>query len=151
SGFAVLPLTRSVQGKVSVPLADVSGQSVARLWWTPHRPGTLLMSTIVPVAVVIFLALGAVLMLLFDAGRKILAHAYEAEAGVLAAHEEGRAKTAFLASLSHDLRTPLNAIIGFSDVMSRETRGPLGDPRYKEYTDHIYNSGKHLLRIINDL
>jgi signal transduction histidine kinase len=53
--------------------------------------------------------------------------------------------------MSHELRTPLNAIIGFSEVMSAQTLGPLDHPHYLEYADHIHVSGEHLLSLINDL
>ena len=36
--------------------------------------------------------------------------------------------------MSHELRTPLNAIIGFSEVMTHEMFGPVGSPRYLEYS-----------------
>ncbi len=62
-----------------------------------------------------------------------------------------RAKSEFLANMSNELRTPLNAIIGFSQMMSEETFGPLGHPRYQEYARDVCASGEHLLRIINDL
>ncbi len=62
-----------------------------------------------------------------------------------------RAKSEFLASMSHDLRTPLNAILGFSEVMSTQTFGPLGNDHYEEYAVHIHESGSFLLRLINDL
>lgn len=62
-----------------------------------------------------------------------------------------RAKSAFLANMSHELRTPLNAIIGFSDMMVKETFGPLGHAKYAEYLEDISNSGKHLLEIINEV
>jgi signal transduction histidine kinase len=48
------------------------------------------------------------------------------------AETESRMKSEFLANMSHELRTPLNAIIGFSDMMLRETFGPLGAARYRE-------------------
>jgi signal transduction histidine kinase len=67
------------------------------------------------------------------------------------AERADRAKSAFLANTSHELRTPLNAIIGFSEVIRRETFGPIGNPRYHEYLKDIYDSGRHLLRIINDI
>jgi cell cycle sensor histidine kinase DivJ len=51
--------------------------------------------------------------------------------------------------MSHELRTPLNAIIGFSEVMTREMFGPVGNPRYQEYARLIHESGAHLLDLIN--
>jgi signal transduction histidine kinase len=67
------------------------------------------------------------------------------------AERADRAKSAFLANTSHELRTPLNAIIGFSEVIRSETFGPIDNPRYLEYLKDIYDSGCHLLRIINDI
>lgn len=52
--------------------------------------------------------------------------------------------------ISHELRTPLNAIIGFSDLMGCELHGPMGDPRYQQYLEHIRNSGRSLLRSAED-
>jgi cell cycle sensor histidine kinase DivJ len=66
-----------------------------------------------------------------------------------AAESANRAKSAFLANMSHELRTPLNAIIGFSEVMAREIFGPVGSPRYQEYSRLIHESGGHLLELIN--
>jgi len=67
------------------------------------------------------------------------------------AQESSRIKSMFLASASHDLRTPLNAIIGFSDMMKSEVLGPLGSPRYREYVEHIRDSGQVLLDIVDDI
>lgn len=64
----------------------------------------------------------------------------------LKAEAASRAKTNFLAHLSHDIRTPLNHIIGFADLIQHETYGPLGDNRYVEYIQSIKTSGEHLLR-----
>ncbi|NQU60639.1 MAG: hypothetical protein HQ512_05875, partial [Rhodospirillales bacterium] len=61
------------------------------------------------------------------------------------------AKTQFLANMSHELRTPLNAILGFSEMLMQAPFGALGDERYGEYSDHIHESGTHLLEIINDI
>jgi signal transduction histidine kinase len=55
-----------------------------------------------------------------------------------------------LARVSHDLRTPLNAVMGFSDLMQRETFGPLGDARYRSYAHHIHESSVRLLKAAED-
>ncbi|MBB4284478.1 PAS domain S-box protein [Roseospira goensis] len=68
-----------------------------------------------------------------------------------AAEQANRAKSEFLAAMSHDLRTPLNAIMGFADMMRLNMFGPLGDPRYQEYADNIYNSGALLVSLVNDV
>ena len=78
-----------------------------------------------------------------------------AEANMRAAMEEAdlanRTKSEFLASMSHELRTPLNAIIGFSDIMNKESLGPVGSPQYREYAGDIHTAGNHLLSLINDV
>jgi signal transduction histidine kinase len=61
------------------------------------------------------------------------------------------AKSQFLANVSHELRTPLNAIIGFSTMLEGQQFGPMGNPKYVEYSRDIHDSGKHLLDVINDI
>jgi signal transduction histidine kinase/HAMP domain-containing protein len=61
------------------------------------------------------------------------------------------AKSRFLANMSHELRTPLNAIIGFSEMLSGQVFGTLGNPRYVEYAKDILHSGRHLLDVINSV
>jgi signal transduction histidine kinase len=60
-------------------------------------------------------------------------------------------KTRFLANMSHELRTPLNAIIGFSEIISGQLFGNLGNARYLDYSQDILRSGRHLLAVINDV
>lgn len=67
-----------------------------------------------------------------------------------AAEMANRAKSQFLANMSHELRTPLNAIIGFSEVLADQTFGSLNERQIK-YANHILNSGRHLLQLINDI
>ena len=59
-----------------------------------------------------------------------------------------RAKSEFLANMNHELRTPLNAIIGFSDIISHELFGPLGNEKYLDYMKDIHQSSLHLLSVI---
>ncbi|MFB9951319.1 PAS domain-containing sensor histidine kinase [Rhizobium puerariae] len=67
------------------------------------------------------------------------------------AEAANKAKSEFLANMSHELRTPLNAILGFSEILVNGMFGPLGSPKYLEYSKDIHDSGKHLLNVINDI
>ena len=60
-------------------------------------------------------------------------------------------KRSFLRMVSHELRTPLNSIIGFSEIISKELCGPLGSPQYKEYAEHVRQSGLKLLKLVNQV
>ena len=66
------------------------------------------------------------------------------------AERASKAKSDFLASMSHELRTPLNAVMGFSQVLREEHFGPL-TAKQKEYVSDIFESGQHLLTLINDI
>jgi CheY-like chemotaxis protein len=59
-----------------------------------------------------------------------------------------KAKTAFIANMSHDLRTPLNAVIGFSDLGLSKKDLPRDVRTYLEKTEE---SGQTILEVINDL
>ncbi|WP_185984860.1 PAS domain-containing sensor histidine kinase [Aureimonas mangrovi] len=84
-----------------------------------------------------------------------IAHWKRAEEELVAARRQAEDaslhKSRFLANISHELRTPLNAIIGFADVMTSETYGPIGHERYMEYLGDIKRSGHHVLDLVNDL
>jgi signal transduction histidine kinase/CheY-like chemotaxis protein len=64
--------------------------------------------------------------------------------------EVDKLKTQFLANMSHELRTPLNSIIGFSRVILKGIDGPLTELQQTDLSA-IYNSGQHLLGLINDI
>ncbi|MEG4516585.1 MULTISPECIES: ATP-binding protein [unclassified Microcoleus] len=66
------------------------------------------------------------------------------------AEAASRAKSTFLANMSHELRTPLNAIIGYSEMLQEEARES-GLEEIIPDTQKIYNAGKHLLTLINDI
>ena len=64
------------------------------------------------------------------------------------AERASKAKTDFLANMSHDIRTPMNAIIGINTLMKNELHQP---EKLAEHLDKLENSGQLLLGIINDI
>jgi PAS domain S-box-containing protein len=64
--------------------------------------------------------------------------------------EVDRLKSQFLANMSHELRTPLNSIIGFARVILKGIDGPTTELQQQDLTA-IFNSGQHLLGLINDI
>lgn len=61
------------------------------------------------------------------------------------------AKSNFIAVMSHELRTPLNAILGFSQIIKDDLLGPKNVHKYSEYGRDIFESGQHLLTLVNDV
>ena len=79
------------------------------------------------------------------------ARSYElAQKAVEEIREADRLKSQFLANMSHELRTPLNSIIGFSRVILKGIDGPVTELQQQDLSA-IYNSGQHLLGLINDV
>ena len=64
------------------------------------------------------------------------------------AENANRAKTDFLANMSHDIRTPMNAIVGMTTLLQKDCGN---EEKVKEYAKKIELSSKHLLGIINDV
>ena len=64
------------------------------------------------------------------------------------AEENDKLKSAFLANMSHEIRTPLNGILGFSNLICTDELSLSDKERFSEI---INNSGKQLLRMIDDI
>ena len=93
----------------------------------------------------------ALMASLQDTNRDLQNQALALDLAVKKAEDASNAKSHFLSTFSHELRTPLNAIIGFSEMMSRELLGRLGNDIYKDYTRDIHASGTHLLALVDDI
>jgi predicted ATPase/signal transduction histidine kinase/CheY-like chemotaxis protein/tRNA A-37 threonylcarbamoyl transferase component Bud32 len=62
------------------------------------------------------------------------------------AEEKTKAKSRFLAHLSHEIRTPINTILGYSELLKESS-----EPANIDYINNIQSSGKLLLSLINDV
>ncbi|MCB1426553.1 MAG: PAS-domain containing protein [Notoacmeibacter sp.] len=59
-------------------------------------------------------------------------------------------KDEFVQHVSYELRSPLTNIIGFTELLSMQTPGPLTE-KQRDYVDHIATSSAALLTIVNDI
>ncbi len=65
-----------------------------------------------------------------------------------AAERASYAKSEFLSNMSHELRTPLNGILGYAQILQRHDTLT---PQQQDALEIIYQSGEHLLTLINDI
>ena len=65
----------------------------------------------------------------------------------IAADAANKAKSAFLANVSHEIRTPINVVRGMSEVIIRD----YDDEKLMEYAQNILNSADQLLDLINGI
>jgi signal transduction histidine kinase/DNA-binding response OmpR family regulator len=92
----------------------------------------------------LILAAGGVIWLTWRQGKINLALIHATEM----AEKANYAKSLFLANMSHEIRTPMNAILGFSQIL---LRNKALDQQTRDSIATIDNSGKNLLRMINEI
>lgn len=61
-----------------------------------------------------------------------------------------RLKDEFLACITHELKTPLTAILGLSSLLKDQLLGTLNE-RQSRYAQMIYQSGRQLMKVVNDI
>jgi len=67
------------------------------------------------------------------------------------AENANRAKSEFLAKMSHGLRTPLNAVIGYSEMLLEDAEARAHNEQQVADLRRINSAGKHLLSLVTDV
>ncbi len=74
----------------------------------------------------------------------------EAEKARQAAMDASRAKSDFLATMSHEVRTPINAVLGYTELLQLGVPGPLTDTQ-RDYLKRIDRSSRLLIALVEDV
>ena len=126
---------------------DGRGHTLARIAWSPQRPGAdLIAIAFLPILLGVSLPL-ALYLHSRRVQRRLAATLTELEQSRDAAEAANRAKSAFLAVMSHEIRTPLNGVLGMAQAMAADAL-PCAQ---RQRLTLIQQSGQTLLAVLNDV
>ncbi len=101
---------------------------------------------------------GVVICTIDDGGKRMAVALYDITQQIRRNHQlqealqsaetANKAKTSFLANMSHDFRTPMNAITGFNLLIDKHSEEP---DKVREYTHKISLASHNLLALLNDV
>lgn len=80
--------------------------------------------------------------------RTVLAEKRKSKEAVITAEAESKAKSAFLANMSHDIRTPINGIVGLATLLEKDADNP---EKVRLHTRKIQSASHLLLELINNV
>jgi len=107
------------------------------------------------VVAVVLTAMFCMMMFIIMEGwsdKKLIAHQKKANAALMEAALEAKsankAKSEFLAYMSHDIRTPINGIRGMTDIAIKHIDDKM---RVSDCLGKIHESSEHLMNLLNDV
>lgn len=78
----------------------------------------------------------------------VLVEKRKSQEAVITAEAESKAKSAFLANMSHDIRTPINGIVGLATLLEKDADNP---EKVRLHTRKIQSASHLLLELINNV
>ncbi|RKR00329.1 ATP-binding protein [Maricaulis maris] len=142
--FAVLPLT----AYFSLILATAEYSSTGPLGFRPTELLNMLIATGALSCVWIVLFGSSFRSATTDAQAALTEANKQLETALISAQQANRAKSDFIANMSHEVRTPLNGVLGMTNVLQADES--LSD-EHRRSLDLIDDSGKALLELLNDI
>lgn len=115
----------------------------------PNPPINLLLFFVVPrcLIYVVFMSVCSSIYRIISGSMERARLTEELEIAKTEAENANRAKSQFLARVSHEIRTPINAVIGMNEMILRES----SETSIRKYATDVKDSSVVLLNIINEL
>ena len=135
----------------SVILRGEDGGPLARISWTPARPGLTTLAHAGPLLLLIAVVLISLLVFGYARVTSLIGRLERNEVArdqaLAEAQAAAAAKSQFLANMSHELRTPLNGVIAVGEML----RDRQGTDQNRGMADLIVSSARVLERLVSDV
>ncbi|WP_291844905.1 ATP-binding protein [Maricaulis sp.] len=142
--FAILPLT----AYFGLIIATAEYSATGPLGFRPSELLNMLIATGALSCVWIVLFGSSFRSATTDAQAALTEANKQLESALISAQQANRAKSDFIANMSHEVRTPLNGVLGMTNILQAD---PALSEDHRRSLDLIDDSGKALLELLNDI